>query len=65
MSSQSMTEAEARFALRLIDEIVHVLTTTYEQIERTHLRAEGEPFAGLMTWEEFVDHLNKSVSSDS
>lgn len=61
MSWPIMTEAEALAALRLIDEIVHVLTTTYEQIERTHLRAKDQAFAGFMTWEEFVDHLNESA----
>lgn len=64
MSLQSMTEAEARFALRLIDEIVHVLMTRYDQIERAFLRAENEAFAGSMTWEEFVDHLSEAATPD-
>lgn len=64
MSWSTMTQAEARLALRVIDELVHVLMTASEQIERTHLRAQDEVFAGFMTWEEFVNHLNESVPSD-
>lgn len=59
-----MTEAEARATLRLIDELVHVLTTTYDRIERTHLRTGDEAFAAFMTWEEFIDHLNESANPD-